>query len=214
MAITPDWISAGANIALVAVAVVGFVATILIVTTARNRQRIEVEGYVRVDVGPPNGTADYKPPSDLVHIESANLAILGGASERDPTISIWYRNLQTHPLGIAFGVISKIVIELIDTDENYQQLVQTHEIAYIEPGKSVRVDAVRFPEQWDCSCIIEAIQYRNFDWDGSTPRHGRRECYYVDGQFEMVPWSDPKTFWRERLRRPWRAMRSLIARSN
>ena len=210
MPTTPDWISAGANVALVAVAVFGFALTILVLIAGRNRQRTDIEGYVRVDVGPPAGTSDYHPPTDILHVESASLELVGDPSDDDPTISVWYRNLQTHPLGVALGIISRIVIQLDDPNDNYHEIVQTHEVAYLEPGGVVRVDAIRFPENWDCACWIEAIQYRNLDWDGSTPRHGRRECYYVDGQFEMVPWSDPKNLWRDSLRQCWAVVRALI----
>lgn len=59
---TTDWISAWANVALVLIAAVGFAVTIYTLAQGRNRQRIEVEGYIRVDVGPPEGASGFVAP--------------------------------------------------------------------------------------------------------------------------------------------------------
>ena len=201
MSSTADWVTAGANLALVLVAAVGFAATVFTIIRGRNRQRIEIEGYVRVDVGPPQGTDDFTPPTEIARIERSHLTTVGDAGEEAPAISVWYRNLQSHPLGVALGVVSRIIAEVTDLEGEVYQVSQTHEIAYIEPGKCVRIDVVRFPPSWEAMSRFEAIEYRNLDWDGATPRHGRRECYYEDGEFYMVPWSDPINSLRDRIDR-------------
>jgi hypothetical protein len=205
---TLDYINTAVGIAVFFVATFGFAATIATLNAARNRQRLEVEGYIRVDIGPPDGTADYLPPSDIIFVQSRYLSSVGETTEQSPIISVWYQNMQRHPLGVAVGVASKIGIALTDPDQNFHEFSQAHEIAYIEPGKTVRIDALRFPESWDALCQLEGIQYRNLHWDGSIPRHGRRECTYINGQFEMVPWSDPTTVWRDR----WASLVTILRR--
>lgn len=107
-----DWIQAGSSLALIAVAVLGFLATIHTITQARNRQALEIEGYIRVDVGPPQPTADYEPPEALRFVQTDKLRVLGEAPDDAPTISVFYRNLQQHPLGIAHGVRGVVVAEV------------------------------------------------------------------------------------------------------
>ena len=205
-----DWINAVATILIIGIASVGFVVTILTIVAARNRQRLEIEGYVRVDIGPREGTEDYQPPADITYVESSYMDTVGRTTIKSPVISVWYRNLQHHPLGVAVGVASKIDIAFFDLKNNLHEISQTHEIAYLEPGKAVRIDAIRFPASWDAVCRLEGIQYRNLHWDGSIPRHGRRECFYINGQFEMIPWSDPTTVWRDR----WASIVSLLRGSS
>lgn len=208
-ATTADWVTAAADVALVAVAIVGFVATVLTIVSARNRQRVEIEGYVRVDVGPPAGTADYRPP-DETYVQSRHLQLLGNPGAERVTVSAWYRNLQTHALGVALGVVCKVVLEGRDGDQ-VVRLDQTHEIAYVEPGRAVRVDIASFPTEWSVDVRVEAVRYKNLNWDGATPSHGRRECHYESGTFTMVPWADPENTIRDRLARWWSA---TVARVN
>lgn len=197
-----DNITAWATVALASIAFFGIFGTLAMVYVtgrqARKRQQLEVGGYIRVDIGPTQGTDDYKPPPDdlIVFIERSQLTILGNASEHALTISVWYRNLQTHPLGVAFGVHAKIAADIIEPSGRKHEVSLTHEIPYVEPGKSVRLDFVRFPPEWEAEAEIEAIKYRNLHWDGATPKHGRSECEYKEGQFRMFPWSDPlDTLW-------------------
>jgi hypothetical protein len=195
-----DWIQASTSVVLVFVAVIGFGATIYSITQTRNRQEVEIEGYIRVDVGPEEGTDDYAPPSDIIHVDRSNVHVVGEPREGDPMIVAWYRNLQTHSLGIALGVKAVISGEVIDVGGTILTFKQEHEIAYVEPGKCVQVNVLRFPTAWKAQLRVDAVQYRNHNWDGKVPRHGRRECTYEDGHFQMVPWSNPPdpllTKWR------------------
>jgi hypothetical protein len=100
-----DWI-------IVGVAIVGFWATVHTLIQARNRQRAEIEGYIRVDVGPPAGASGFDPPEQIAFIQSSYLEVLDEAETSDPMICVWYRNLQTHPLGVALGIVGKMVVEL------------------------------------------------------------------------------------------------------
>lgn len=143
-----------------------------------------------------------------MHVKNDQLEVLADAGEGEPMICVWYRNLQTHPLGIALGVVGRVAVDL-EADGPGLTLSQTHDIAYIEPGRCVRVDVVRFPASWTAFAKIEAIQYRNISWDGAVPRHGRRECSYRGEQFEMTPWSDPRNLWRDRVSRLFRSMSGL-----
>lgn len=207
---TADWVTAGANIALVVVAIIGFAAAVFTLIQARNRQRTETEGYVRVDIGPPQGTLDYTPTQEIAYIEDGRLEVLGEAADDAPTISVWYRNLQTHPLGVALGVVGRIIFEIVDSAGEVQIIEQEHLVAYLEPRKCVRIDALRFPKDWVVASRIEAVQYRNLDWDGATPRHGRTECYYEDGEFFMIPWSDPINSLRDRAARAVEKTEALV----
>jgi hypothetical protein len=207
---TTDWIAAVASVALVVVALVGFIATVLTIISARNRQRLEIEGYIRVDVGPPEGTDDYSPPPDIVHVESRYLKVLGSDSKESVTVSAWYRNMQQHPLGVALGVTGRVLLTIHAEDED-QLIDQVHEIAYLEPGRTVRVDIARFPKTCSADLFVQGVRYKNLDWDAAIPRHGRRECHFRDGRFEMVPWAEPMNSLRD-----WIARRSasLLRRRN
>lgn len=207
---TADWVSAGANIALVLVAIIGFALTLYTLIQARNRQRIEIEGYVRVEIGPPDGTTDYTPPAEVAYIDDAHLKVVGSAGEDAPTISVWYRNIQAHPLGVALGIVGRVIYDVVDQAGHAQRIDQAHYVAYLEAGKCVRVDALRFPRDWFVASRIEAVQYRNLDWDGATPRHGRRECYYGGGEFFMIPWSDPVNSLRDRAGRAIDALMTSV----
>lgn len=196
-----DWITTWATVAIAGIAFVGFGATLLTIIVAgiqtRNRQQLEVEGYVRVDLGPPNGTPDYKPPPTIDYVQSDLLEEVGGAVQGDPMIVAWFRNQQTHPLGTAFGVMATIVTEVEDPQGGVEVREHPPDIAYIEPGKCVRVDLIRFPANWQARARVIAITYRNLHSDGSKPKHGRWECYYETRRFVMEPWSDPLSFWRD-----------------
>ncbi len=196
-----EWVTAGATIAVAVVALVGFGATLHTLIAARNRQRMEIEGYVRVDVGPPEGTGDYIAPTEFAFRNAERLEVLGDAPEDAPMMVAWYTNLQTHPLGTAHGVVARLVAALEDLEGNVYLVRQTHEIAYIEPGKCVRIDVVQFPRDWQAELSVGAVRYRNLHWDGATPRHGRRQCIYEDSSFRMIPWSDPVDSFRDRAER-------------
>lgn len=196
-----DWIQAGSSLALIAVAVLGFLATIHTITQARNRQALEIEGYIRVDVGPPQPTADYEPPEALRFVQTDKLRVLGEAPDDAPTISVFYRNLQQHPLGIAHGVRGVVVAEVTAENGDILTVEADHQIAYVEPGCCVRIDLVRFPSNWRAYAGVGRVTYKNPNWDGAESRHGRWECYYEAGQFRMIPWSDPRDDWRDRLSR-------------
>lgn len=196
-----DWIQAVSALALIVVAVLGFVATIQTITQARNRQAVEIEGYIRVDIGPPGGTSDYQSPQNLRFIKTDDLRVLGEALDGDPTISAFYRNLQSHPLGVAHGILGVVVVEVTDDNGDVLEVEAQHEIAYIEPERVVRIDIVRFPSTWTARGLIAAVTYKNANWDGAQSRHGRWECYYEAGEFRMIPWANPRDSWRDRIER-------------
>ena len=200
-----ELLAAWATVALALIALVGFFATFgtIIITNirTRNRQQIEFEGYVRVDIGPPQGTDDFPAPPNIAHIEGSYLTTFGDANEQAAAISVWYRNLQDHSLGIAFGIVGEISGKLTDSEGEVYEFSQTHFISYLEPGKCVRIDVVLFPREWQGESEVTALSYRNLHWDGSPPTHGRTTCYYEDGEFYMVPWSDPESSLRDWFRR-------------
>ena len=203
-----DWIQAVSALALIVVAVLGFVATIQTITQARNRQAVEIEGYIRVDIGPPGGTSDYQAPEKIRFIKSDEMRVLGNALDADPMISVFYRNLQSHPLGVAHGVLGVVVVEVTADNGDILEVEARHEIAYIEAERVVRIDIVRFPSNWTARGLVGAVTYKNANWDGAQSRHGRWECYYEAGQFRMIPWSAPRNSWRDRIDR---AMESLVS---
>jgi len=202
---TAEWITAWSGVAVAGVAFLGFQATVIaiLVTSAqtKDRQQLEVEGYLRVDIGPPGGTEDYTPPESVVFTERRYLKSIGDVSEQDPIISVWYRNLQTAPLGFVLGVFARISAEIVDLEGRIYNVELTHQLPYVEPGRSVRMDFVQFPRSWQASARIEAVKYRSLHWDGATPKHGRQQCEYSDGKFRMIPWSDPIDSWRDKFAR-------------
>lgn len=202
-----DFLAGWAAVALAGIALLGFFATIgtIFFTSreTRKRLRIEVEGYVRVDIGPPEGTADYRAPEEIAHIDGSGMITLRGETERVVTISVWYRNLQTHPLGIAIGIFSDISGEVTNTEGKVTKIDKRHTIAYLEPKTCVRFDVVRFPSEWKAKLEVKAIKYYNLYGLGETPRHGRQPCFYEDGEFFMQTWSDPANSLLDRAGNLW-----------
>src|SRR4051812_43953217 len=81
-----------------------------------DQQRVGSGPFVRVDVGSTDeDMGDFKPPA--VHYHSVNQAVEVGTqdeSSRRTTLTAWFRNYQTHPLGMALGVTA---VFLVETDQ-------------------------------------------------------------------------------------------------
>ena len=186
-------IEAGASVALVAVAFIGFGLTIRSLKLARRRERIEVDAYIRVDLGPPGGTADYPAPEakDITQYLPEGPVAVWNAGPRAKVISVWFRNEQTHALGIALGVGAQIITEVTNRKGESQEVKHRPQVSYIEPSESVRIDLVRFPPSCSARAVLRSIEYRGLYYDASDTRHGRWECVYENRQFRSIPWSDP-----------------------
>ncbi|MEX0613388.1 MAG: hypothetical protein WD229_14820 [Pirellulales bacterium] len=192
---------AWSSVILVPVAILGFGATLLALAQNRNRQEIEIEGYIRVDAGPETGTDDYDIPIDIVFRSTTEIHAFGEQDDQHETAVAWYRNLQTHPLGIVYGIVGRLSGHATTPDGHVFAIEQQQRIAYLEPGRCVQLGVVRFPRNWEVEIRVDAVQYRNANWDGRTPEHGRTEYRYENGQSMMVPWSNPRDVLRDRIAR-------------
>ena len=200
-ATTAEWMQAWSALVLVPIAILGFVVTLFALAQNRNRQEMEIEGYIRVDIGPEQGTDDYQVPANVVFRSTAEIHSFGDETDGHETVVAWYRNLQTHPLGIAYGIVSRLSGHAVTPDGRVFAIEQQQRIAYIEPGRCVQLGVVRFPDTWSVDLRVDAVQYRNANWDGRIPKHGRTEYRYENGQSRMVPWSNPRDVLRDRLLR-------------
>lgn len=186
-------IEAWATATLVVVAFVGFALTIWSLKLAQRRERIEVAAYIRVDLGPPEGTADFPAPKakDITpYIPEAPVKVWK-VGPRSKVIAVWFRNEQTHALGIALGVGAQIITEVTNRKGESQETKHRPQVSYIEPGESVKIDLVRFPPGCSARAVLRSIEYRSLYYDASDTKHGRWECVYENGQFKSIPWSDP-----------------------
>lgn len=196
-------VGAWATVALVTVAIVGFYFTIAGLRAGRRRERVEVDPYIRVDLSPPGGTPDYTAPMEFpytditAHVDGVPSAAWD-AGEQGKVIAAWFRNQQTHPLGFALGVAAQVSTEVRNLEGDVTEFLHKPAISYIEPGRGVRIDLVRFPPECSARSMIRSIEYRSLYYDASTTKHGRWECRYEDGEFRSIPWSDPPyLFWRD-----------------
>lgn len=188
---TADWIAAWSTLFIAIFAPAGLFGTLLVLAHQRSRQRLEVEAYIRVDIGPLEGTTDFPPPKNEVHAETKHVTRMGGATEQDPVISVWFTNRQTHHLGFALGFGAEIVTEFRSPEGKTYKLVQSPRLAYIEPEKIVRVDLVRFPADWRAESRFNGSEHRSIYGDARPARHGRWECHYENRRFKSIPVSDP-----------------------
>jgi hypothetical protein len=75
------------------------------------QQRIEAGPYVRVDIGSLDlPLTDFSPPDHHYRGEDQVLEF-DRADIQSITLSAWFRNLQSHPLGTAYGVRAAFIVE-------------------------------------------------------------------------------------------------------
>lgn len=186
-------IGAWATVGLVAVAFIGFALTIWSLKLARRRERIEVDAYIRVDLGPSEGAADYTAPEakDITPYVLGLPVAVWDPGRHGKVIAVWFRNEQTHALGFALGVGAQITTEVTNPKGESQEIKHRPKVSYIEPSESVKIDLVRFPPDCSARAVLISIEYRGLYYDASNTRHGRWECVYEDGQFRSIPSSNP-----------------------
>lgn len=198
-ATTAELVTAWAAVALATIAFLGLGGTLLLLRQERDRQRLEVEAYIRIDIGPRKGTKDFPALKDEAYEETKHVTLMGNATEQDPLISVWFTNRQKHHLGIALGFGAEIVTEFTSPEGKSYTLIQSPRLAYIEPEKIIRVDLVRFPADWTAESRLTGSEHRSIYGSSRPTRHGRWECNYKDGQFTSIPVSDPPNLLHDRL---------------
>lgn len=202
-----DWVPVGAGV----LTVFGVIILILTLRNERRSQRLEVEAYVRVDLGTPQRdkwATDFPPPApDTVAYELNRELVDLSDSDEDPMLSVWFRNQQdARSLGIALGIGAVIEIEFTDGDGKSDSFPVKPRIAYLEPGKCVQMNLMQFPRDWQVTARVASVEYRNLYSDSRSTQHGRLACRYAANRFESTPLSDPYNRPTEWL---WRRLRSV-----
>jgi hypothetical protein len=161
---------------------------------AAQQQRVEAGPYVRVDLG----SADlhmpdfHAPPvyytdqTQALHLERE------GSDENLVTLSAWFRNYQTHPLGMAFGVVAQILVERIGFDP----VISEVRIPYLERDKAVLIHVARVNHASTPRITLLSLSFLDF-YDrrhehqygekGTNALHGRLVCSVEDGRLISVP---------------------------
>lgn len=202
-----DRVQAWATVGAGAITAGTILFLVLAFINERRKQRLEVEGYLRVDLGTPQRnrwTTDFPPPDAVAYKEDRDLVDLSDAPD-DPILAVWFTNQQKHSLGIALGVGAVIDIEFTDRDGKSEKFPLKPRIAYIEPGKCVQVNLMQFPPDWQVKAVVTEVEYRNLYSDSRSTQHGRLRCRYAASTFESTPLSDPYNRFIDKLRALFRA---------
>lgn len=211
-----DRVQAWSPFAAVVMTPMGFLILLATFIGQRNRQRLEIEAYLRVDLGgvprPGEWVTDFKPPGNVAYVSDQDFENLGDAYDKDPMIAMWIRNQQTHPMGFALGIGAEVEIKYTDKfGDTYKKLLKPR-FAYLEPQKCVQVILVRFPRDWRITATLKGVEQRSVFSDARKPRHGRWRCTYDDRQFESTPISDPPNFWYDKVVAAAHAVRGVFRR--
>lgn len=187
----------GLPIALVGVSMVYYQ-----LRASHRAQRLQSDPYVRVDLAPVESwrLPDLQMPAP--YYRSAHAVIELRAGVESVSFCAWFRNLQTSPLGTAYGIRSALVLEVLSAAEGDFALepVQADvEIPYLETGKPVCLEVFRVPVDWDVAIHIVSLVYANLhdrdvrsNWvSGPEAWHGRLTCRYVGGVCRADPIYEP-----------------------
>jgi hypothetical protein len=164
---------------------------------------MEIEPYVRVDVGPPEGADGFKPPTDLVHHRTPAELDLDPTAVEKLVLVAWFRNLQVHASGFAIAIISRFTVTAVDHQGTRYSYELTLDIPYLEPRKCVKIDLVTFPNSFRVECSVSGLEYRNIYSDRLVTRHGRTYSLYQNGQWMCEPVGDAALLLSDRLYRLW-----------
>ena len=185
-------------------ALTGVIGILIQVRQNAERQRKETGPYVRVDIGPTvgNTATPFIKPEAYIVLARDHIDVAGGGS-RPPHVSIsaWFRNYQSHPLGMCFTVRAEFHYSAL-THSGFPVIGSgTWDIAYLEYDKPVQIELFRLPKNWSILVELYSLRYQDFygvrqlfSEDYSTGIHGRLRCSYApqDG-FESLPMALPKT---------------------
>jgi hypothetical protein len=166
--------------------------------TAQEEQRTAAGPYIRVDIGSLElDPGDFEPP-DFVFHDGTQAANLLEGQKSGVTFVAWFRNRQTHPLGMALAVQAQFVVE---SPRMATSCLVEVAIAYVEHNRPVVVDIVEFPEDWDVRATLIYLSYQDFydrrqvhydDGEGTNGLHGRLECHYEAGTITSLPHGWPR----------------------
>jgi hypothetical protein len=156
------------------------------------QQRIEAGPYVRVDIGSLDlPMPDFSPPAYHFRSEDQVLNLESTASS-GIILSAWFRNLQSHPLGTAYGVRAAFVVE----GDEFEPAVTEVTIPYLESGKPVLIDIVRCAISQQPSVLLSELlfydfydrqHHHQFGSSGTNALHGRLSARAQDGKIMSVP---------------------------
>ena len=158
------------------------------------QQRIEAGPYVRVDIGSLDADMlDFHRP-EVRYRDSMQATSFAQANSGSDviTISAWFRNYQTHPLGMALGISAVFLIETLVA----QPLIHEVRIAYLEQDKAVLVDIARIDRAQDITVRLLSLSFLDF-YDqrhehqlgakGTNALHGRLSAAYDSGRLIATP---------------------------
>lgn len=156
------------------------------------QQRIEAGPYVRVDIGSLDlPMSDFSPPGHHYRSEDQVLNLESTASS-SIMLSAWFRNLQSHPLGTAYGVHATFIVE----GDEFEPGVTEVAIPYLEHGKPVLVDIVRCTISQNPSVLLSELRFydfydrqhhHQFGSSGTNALHGRLRARVQNGKIMSVP---------------------------
>jgi hypothetical protein len=168
----------------------GFVVRSL--NQASEQQRVEAGPYVRVDLGSVDlEMPDFQRPQHHYRSHEQVLDLRSGEG-RSIVLSAWFRNLQTHNLGTAFGVRATFVVE----GDDFEPAVRQVEIPYLEAGKPVLVDILRCQTSQNPGVILSELRFydfydrqhrHQFGSKGTNALHGRLRSVIQDGKIVSDP---------------------------
>jgi len=184
-----DYVTLLIQVVTLATTVIGLIFVVKALHTSQEQQRMEAGPYIRIDLG--SVTEDMpgftKPDTYYRRL----LPDTNDSTIRDEStieMSAWFRNYQTHSLGLAFTVEAQFLVEV----EGADPFVSDVHIPYLENGKAVAVDLIAFDRGVRIAVSLLNLSYLDFydrryehvfGTEGTNALHGRLICTFEDGRF-------------------------------
>lgn len=203
-ALSAEQFAAWSTFATALIAAIGLFGVWLTFSSSAREQRVQWGPYVRVDIGPPDGTGDFASPAPHYRDAKGCIDLAPDAStDRKVTVSTWLRNYQAHPLGFALAASAFFILEVRkDSTGLPRSDVQYHKarLPYLEHSKAVQLDLFTFPQDWEVFVWLGTLEFhdiyqRRHAHEASaenTALHGRLSCSYARGSFTCYPQGRPR----------------------
>ena len=134
---------------------------------ASDEQRMQYLPYIRVDIGATNAglrEPDFQPPEPVFEAETMALNLATG--ENPVSISAWFSNHQSHPLGHAYAVRAYFLIELQPPDQEGEAVIEggyiESRIAYLQHNRPVRITLCHLDREQVARVSLKWLSYFDF----------------------------------------------------
>ena len=183
---TTEWITAAAAIVVAVIAVIGIIGLIV----QRQRQRLELGPFLRIDVGPNHSAYLWEPPQAHRVLEDRGFSH-AKPDEANHDLWAWIENRQTTSLGHATRINVSIEISHPDPEGKHVQDLLVLDASYVEPRQTVAIKILKFTASWDSLLArVISVTYRDVWGHRQSGFYGRQYCKYQSGDFVPYPGFD------------------------